>query len=50
MGVKSQADCQGEAPVQLHCTACDTDYYTDEMMMNDCPECGSHYDWEIIDE
>lgn len=49
MGVKHKTDCPGDAPVQLHCTACDTDYWTDETMMNECPDCASHYDWETVE-
>lgn len=49
MGVETQAECDGDAPVKLHCTACDTVYWTDETMMNDCPECSGHYDWEVAD-
>lgn len=48
MGVSTQAECDGEAPFKLRCTACDTEYWTDETMANDCPDCGSGWDWEPL--
>jgi len=50
MGVETNGNTEGDHPVELRFTSCERNYWTDEEMMNDCPYCGSHYDWEIIDE
>lgn len=43
MGVKDPDDSSGDHPLELVCRNADCDqsqFWTDEMMGNDCPECG----------
>ena len=40
MGVKTQSDCPGDAPLEMQCAECDDTFWTDETMLNDCPDCG----------
>jgi len=49
MGVEHKADLDGDHPVELFCTACETAYWTDEQSNKQCPSCGSYYDWEVTE-
>ena len=40
MGVQTEADTDGDAPLEMYCDECDGTFWTDETMANDCPDCG----------
>jgi len=40
MGVQTQSETDGDAPVEMYCEHCEDTFWTDETMLNDCPECG----------
>jgi len=42
MGVQTRADCDGDKAIEMKCAECDDTFWTDETMLNTCPDCG-HY-------
>jgi len=40
MGVKTQSETDGDAPAEMYCANCDSTFWTDETMLNTCPDCG----------
>lgn len=42
-------EAEGGHPALLECGECGARYETDETMGNDCPECGTHRGFDVID-
>jgi len=40
MGVMTQEETDGDRPLELFCMECGSEFWTDETMLNDCPQCG----------